>query len=107
MWQIGSTILKIRAKYFFIQYDIVDFLPSISEKIVKDSIKFARNYSQISEEEEKLIISAKNSILYCDKQPWKEKNCQNKAHGMGQSYVSWWALSTSQTKGPWAELKPL
>ena len=71
-----SSIENKRRKNF-IQYDIVDFYPSISKNLLSNAINFARNHINISEEEEKIIITAKNKILISDRQPWKKKNSEN------------------------------
>ena len=58
----------------FIQFDIVDFYPSISEDLLRRSLEFARTRVNITEEHQNLIITANNSVLYAKSQPWKKKN---------------------------------
>ena len=58
----------------FIQYDIVEFYPNISEKLLKKAISLARNYTSISDDEEKIILAAKNTLLFHGSKPWKKKN---------------------------------
>ena len=58
------------------QFDINEFYPSISEELLRNSIKFAKNYATIEQEEEKLIMACRKSILFNDGRAWtkKEKN---------------------------------
>ena len=60
------------------QFDINEFYPSISEELLRNSIRFAKNYTTIEqeEEEEELIMACRKSILFNDGRVWtnKEKN---------------------------------
>ena len=48
----------------FISLDIVDFYPSISEKILNEAIEFAQEYTQITHEQATTIKHARKSILF-------------------------------------------
>ena len=67
----------------FIQFDVVNFYPSITEKLLRESINWARTYVDISVEEEDIIIQAKKSLLFKDGQPWAKKGNTNFDVGMG------------------------
>ena len=54
----------------FIQFDIVKFYPSISEKPLKKTLDWAKNLVNISDKDCELIFSSRCSLLYNDKQPW-------------------------------------
>ena len=56
-----------------IKFDVDSFYPNISEKLMKDSINWARQYIDISLEEENIILEAKNSLLFKDGTPWSKK----------------------------------
>ena len=71
------TQIQNKGRKNFIQYDIVDFYPSITENILKEAIEFARKFTVITPDEERIILTAKNKILISDSQPWKKKNCAN------------------------------
>ena len=49
------------------------FYPNINEKVMKDSINWARQFIDISLEEENIILEAKNLLLFKDGTPWSKK----------------------------------
>ena len=61
---ISANPTKKKAK--FLQFDINEFYPSISEELLRDSIRFAKNHARIEQEEEDLIMVCRNSILFND-----------------------------------------
>ena len=61
----------------FIQFDICEFYPSISEQLIRKAIQFAENYVVISDEDKNLFFHTKKSFLFNNKQPWIKK--QNSA----------------------------
>ena len=65
---------KNKAK--FLQFDINEFYPSISEELLRNSIRFAKNHATIEQGEEDLIMACRKSILFNDGRAWtkKEKN---------------------------------
>ena len=58
----------------FLKFDIADFYPSISKDLLLKSLKFARRYTTISKEEEKIIFHAKKSFLFSKDGTWSKKN---------------------------------
>ena len=54
----------------FICFDIVDSYPSISEELLVKALNFASKYDEITEEEKKIIIHAKESLLFSGKEAW-------------------------------------
>ena len=48
----------------FIQFDIVDFYPSVSEKLLEDALKFASQYTTITPIQIQTIKQARESILH-------------------------------------------
>ena len=69
--------IKNKKKCSFIVLDICEFYPSISEKILKDALNWASTLVNISDEEKRIIISAKRSILYMDNVAYKKKTIGN------------------------------
>ena len=65
--------IKNKKSQKFIKFDVVNFYPSITEKLLKDAINWARQFVDISKEEEDIILNAKRSILYNDETPWIKK----------------------------------
>ena len=59
---------------FFIQLDIVEFYPSISENILDATINFAKQYTDISDENLRIAKHCRKSLLYNNYEPWKKKN---------------------------------
>ena len=44
----------------FIQFDVVDFYPSITEKLLKKALEYAKQYIHISDEDQKIIFQARS-----------------------------------------------
>ena len=54
----------------------MNFYPSITEKLLKDSIEWARQFLKIEPEDERTILCAKKSLLYNENELWiKKGNC--------------------------------
>ena len=58
----------------FIIFDIVDFYPSISKQLLLNSIEYAKTITTIDEDDIKIILHARRSILYHDGEPWIKRN---------------------------------
>ena len=58
----------------FVQFDICEFYPSISDKLLKNSLDYAKNHASIDEEEVDLIMACRRSILFNDGQTWTKKD---------------------------------
>ena len=54
----------------FINFDIVDFYPSISEELLCEALSFASNYVPITDNEKNIIIQAKSSVLFSQNNTW-------------------------------------
>ena len=65
--------IQDKANLSFIQFDIVEFYPSISENLLKEALKWAENMVDISAEEIKIILDTKKSILFNNNQAWVKK----------------------------------
>ena len=57
----------------FYQMDICNFYPSITEKLINKAIDFAAQYTDITEEDRKLILHTSKSLLYHKGQAWVKK----------------------------------
>ena len=71
-WPTG-TELGNKTKHTFIQFDVVNFYPSITEKLLKDSIKWARKFLKIEPEDERTILCAKKTLLFNENELWVKK----------------------------------
>ena len=58
----------------FVQFDICQFYPSISDKLLKDSLDYAKNHASIDEEEVDLIMACRRSILFNDDKTSSKKD---------------------------------
>ena len=57
--------------------DIVSFYPSITEELLLDAINWAKTLTPISNEEIKIIIHSRKSLLFYKKKPWIKKDNPN------------------------------
>ena len=62
-----------RGKQQFLKFDVKDFYPSISKELFGKALSFAKKYSPISEQEEKIVYNATKSVLYHDDKIWVKK----------------------------------
>ena len=67
----------------FIQFDIDNFYPSISEELINKAITWASQYVDISEEDKKLIFHTCKTLLYHNGEAWVKKGESNVDVGMG------------------------
>ena len=58
----------------FICFDIVEFYPSITEKLLNDALDFASQHTEVSDLDRRLIKHAKQTILFNQDQPWAKKS---------------------------------
>ena len=54
--------------------DISEFYPIITESILDTAISFARQHTDISNENLRIIKHCRKSLLYNNQEPWKKKN---------------------------------
>ena len=58
----------------FLKFDIVDFYPSITEKLFNDAIEYAKSIITIPEEDEDIIRHSRKSLLFSAGQVWTKRN---------------------------------
>ena len=66
--------IKHKANKCFVNFDIVNFYPSIKHHHLKDAIEFAKNYINIKEEDIKLIEHTCQNILTHNNNTWVKKD---------------------------------
>ena len=54
----------------FFMFDVMEFYPSISQKLLEDALKFAAQHTTITEDEIHLILHSKKTLLFNDGTPW-------------------------------------
>jgi len=57
-----------------VQFDIVDFYPSISSELLTNSIQFAAQHVDISAETTDVVMHARKSLLFNNNSTWIKKN---------------------------------
>ena len=82
-WRNSESVIKWfysienKSQCKFIQLDIAEFYPSISEEILDNAILFAQQYINIPEKDMRIIKHCKNSLLYNNNEPGKKKNTES------------------------------
>ena len=83
-WKNTSSVLKwfngLQQKEVlsFICFDVCDFYPSITEKLLRKALDFANSYRPISAHERDIIIHAKRSLLFSENVPWEKKTSNDR-----------------------------
>ena len=54
----------------FLKFDIVDFYPSITEKLLSAAILFAKPFTQIDDDAIQIIQHSRKSLLFNEKEAW-------------------------------------
>ena len=75
--------IKNKSKASFIQFDIIDFYPFISKKILIDSIKYAREYIDITKEQIDIILVCRKTVLGNNETTWIKSGSVNFDVSMG------------------------
>merc|ERR1712240_600784 len=65
--------LPNKGKMTFINLDIVEFYPSISEKLFIEAIRFAANHTPIHKDDLDLFMNARKSLLHTNGENWIKK----------------------------------
>ena len=69
--------IKNKKSTIFIQFDIIDFYPSISKELQINSINFAKNYITITKHELDIILARRRPILVSDNDTWIKNHMYN------------------------------
>ena len=70
-------------KLTFIEFDIVDYYPSITKELFDKAIKWARDFSAISDSDIQLFFQTKKSLLCSDGEIWTKKENSDFDNAMG------------------------
>ena len=73
--EVIEWFLKIpdKNRYKFAIFDIKDFYPSISEKLLTNALNFAKEITDISREDIQVMYHARKSLLFCNENPRKKR----------------------------------
>ena len=55
--------IKDKKRFTFVQFDIIEFYPSITKELLVRSLNHAREYTDITEEEIEIILASRKSVL--------------------------------------------
>ena len=58
----------------FLKFDVVDFYPSISKKLLQRALNFAKNMIVIDNAEIDIIMNARKSLLFYNNEAWMKKD---------------------------------
>ena len=74
--QVIDWFIKIedKDKGTFLKFDVVSFYPSISSTLLLEAIKWARETTNITAEEEDIILNVRKSFLFSNGIPWCKKD---------------------------------
>ena len=56
----------------FLQFDVVDFYPSLTQDLLDQALEFASEFKTISESDKEIINHAKKTLLFHDNSPWNK-----------------------------------
>ena len=70
------------------QFDIIDFYPTISKNILIDSINYARKYVGITKEQNDIILACRKTVLKNNESTWVKRGSENFDVPMGGGYDS-------------------
>ena len=65
--------IEDKSSHTFMMFDIKDFYPSISEKLIKEALDFAKTKVSISNTDENTILHARKSLLFDGTHVWIKK----------------------------------
>ena len=67
------TNIKEKHKHKFMMFDVKDFYPSITEKLLHNAIKFAEKTLSISQKDKEIIYHSRKSLLFNKNESWVKK----------------------------------
>ena len=65
------------------QFDIIDFYPSITKNTLIDSINYARKYVEITNEQYGIILACRKTVLKNNRSTWIKRDSDNSYVPMG------------------------
>ena len=62
--------IKDKKRSTFVQFDIIEFYPSITKELLVRSLNHAREYTEITEEEIEIILASRKTVLSDNRRSW-------------------------------------
>ena len=69
------------------QFNIIDFYPSITKNTLIDSINYARKYVEITNEQYKIILPCRKTVLKNNRSMWVKRGSDNFDVPMGGGMI--------------------
>ena len=79
--------IKNKSKATFIQFDIIDFYPSITRNLLIDSINYARKYIDITNEQYEIILACRKTVIKNNDSTWVKNGLENFDVPMGGGMI--------------------
>ena len=64
-------------KVRFLKFDIEEFYPSISPELLDRALEYVRSITEITDEEELILKTCRESLLFNDSKSWVKKSKKN------------------------------
>ena len=61
----------------FVQFDIMEFYPSITREFLVKSLNHAREYTNITEEKVEIILACRKSVQFDNRRTWVKSHVNN------------------------------
>ena len=65
--------IEEKSKETFVKFDIVEFYPSITETAFRKAIDYAKEFTNISNDEMKILLNARESFVYMGSEIWAKR----------------------------------
>ena len=65
--------IEEKDRHTFLSFDIVEFYPSISEKLLLDALNFAQQHVEITDDEMEVILHSRKSLLFANGKTWRKR----------------------------------
>jgi len=65
--------IKDKKQHKFMMFDVKDFYPSITEKLLTGALQFANSFATINEKDKEIISHSRKSLLFNKKETWAKK----------------------------------
>ena len=69
--------MKDKKRSTFVQFDIIEFYPSITKELLVRSLNHAREYIEITEEEIEIILASRKTVLSDNRRSWVKSHVDN------------------------------
>ena len=74
---IWFNAIENKEKFKFISFDVVDYYPSVTEKLLNKALDFASEFDPITANQRDIILHAKRSFLYSEESAWGKTETQD------------------------------